>query len=168
MDTGETTRFKNRKFFLVALGVKTFDGLLALIFGITILFISKSQIHQWAEYFVKTQLSNDEGIIVAKYLLQLVSSISLSTQQFAAIYLIGDGAVKLSIAYGILREKIRVYYVGFVFFSSVILFQIYRLAHGHSKLLIIWLAFDLFFMVLLIKDYRKELKMRELVATNDE
>lgn len=68
---------------------------------------------------------------------------SVSSQQFAAFYLLSHGGIKLWLIIGLWRKKLGYYPAAKAVFGLFILYQLYRYSFTHSLLLLLITALDI-------------------------
>ena len=91
---------------------------------------------------------------MANFLLHTVQHLSVGTQQFAAIYLLGHGAIKLWLIAGLLRERLGYFPVSIGVFGLFIAYQLYRCTITHSVWLLLMTALDGVVIALTWHEYR--------------
>jgi len=99
-------------------------------------------------------MTEDPNDFVANTLLSAVQRISVSSQHFAALYLLSHGAVKVFLVIGLLRNRSWAYPAALAVFSAFILYQVYRFTLTHSLGLVALTVFDLAVMWLIWREYR--------------
>jgi uncharacterized membrane protein len=97
----------------------------------------------------QTELTEDPRDFVANYLLHATQNLSVSSQHFAAFYLLSHGIIKLWLIIGLWRGKLAYYPAAIAVFGLFILYQMYRYSFTQSLLLItvldgvvIWLTWS--------------------------
>lgn len=91
---------------------------------------------------------------MANYFLHAAQSLSVSTQHFAALYLVSHGAIKLWLIIGLLRKRLWYYPTALVVFGFFITYQLYRFSFTHSPSLLFITAVDVVVIVLTWHEYR--------------
>jgi uncharacterized membrane protein len=74
----------------------------------------------------------DPRDFVANYLSHAAQDLSVSSQHFAAFYLLSHGAIKLWLIIGLWRKKPGYYPAAIAVFSFFVLYQLYRYSFSHS------------------------------------
>jgi uncharacterized membrane protein len=100
------------------------------------------------------ELAEDPRDMIANYLLHSAQHLSLGTKEFAAIYLLSHGAIKLWLIVGLLREKLWYYPVAMIVFGLFIAYQLYRFSFTHSAFLLLITAIDIAVIILTWHEYR--------------
>lgn len=139
--------------FDISLIIKGLDGLLELIGGILLLFVSPAQIGVIAQVLTQHELSEDPHDLIANYLVHLTNNLSLSASVFAAIYLLLHGLVKVVLVWAVLRDHLWAYPWMIAFLLIFIGYQSYELVVAFSWGLTVLTAFDIFIVVLTWREY---------------
>ncbi len=100
------------------------------------------------------ELTEDPNDFVATFLVQSANQLSISSELFAAAYLLSHGIIKLFLVSALLRNKLWAYPWSLGVLGVFILYQLYRFAHTHSSWLIALSIFDILVIYLIGKEYR--------------
>jgi uncharacterized membrane protein len=146
--------------FRVGLYIKGFDGLLQTAGGIFLLFVAPTTLSRWLILLTQQELFDDPQDFIALHLHQLAIHLSLGGTLFAAFYLIAHGAVKIFIAVEVLRDRHWAYKPSFIALCVLIAYQVYRIGHTHSLLLLAFTAFDVFIAALIWHEYRYHVRTK--------
>ncbi len=149
------TLFEERNvhlFFVVSLWFKAVFALSEILGGIVAFFVTKQFLVDLVSWVFKEEFAEDPRDLLATYLLQSVQHLSLSTQHFAALYLLGHGIIKLWLITGLLRERLWYYPLALVVFGLFIVYQLYRFDFTHSFWLLFVTAVDCVFRSNVITD----------------
>lgn len=119
------------KTFKIALVLKGLDGVLEVVGGILLLFLSPHAIEYLARMLTAHELSQDPHDLIARYLLHTTSHLTTSTTLFGAIYLLSHGASKLVLVVLVLRGKLWAYPWLIALLLLFIGYQLYRLTAVH-------------------------------------
>jgi len=130
-------------FFVVSLWAKGVFALSEIIGGIAAFFVTKQFLVDIAVWVTRHEFAQDPHDLVANYLLHSVQNLAIGTQEFAAIYLLGHGVVKLWLIIGLLREKLWYYPTALVVFGLFIVYQLYRYTFTHSIWLLLITVIDI-------------------------
>ena len=129
--------------FDVSLWVKAVFALGEIVSGIATYLVSKELLVQIVLLVTRAEFAEDPHDQLANYLLHTAQNLSIGARDFAAIYLIAHGVVKLWLIVGLLRKRLWYYPTAMVVFGLFIIYQIYRFAFTHSILLILITVLDL-------------------------
>ncbi|HET8581271.1 MAG TPA: DUF2127 domain-containing protein [Candidatus Paceibacterota bacterium] len=130
-------------FFVVSLWAKGLFALSEIIGGIAAFFITKQFLVDIALWITKHEFAEDPHDVIANYFLHSVQNLSIGAQDFAAIYLLGHGVIKLWLIIGLLRERLWYYPTALVVFGLFIVYQLYRYTFTHSIWLLLITVIDL-------------------------
>lgn len=139
--------------FWVALILKGVDGALEIVGGVLLLLVSPAQLGTLARFLTQHELSEDPHDLIANALLQLTSGLTAGSTLFGAIYLMLHGGAKVVLVLAILKNKLWAYPWMIAFLTAFILYQGYLLLVGFSWGLALLTAFDVFIVVLTIREY---------------
>lgn len=134
---------------------KAVDGVLEILGGVLLFFISPAQIHGLLRILTQHELSEDPHDLVAGLLMRSVQHLSLSTETFAAVFLLWHGAVKVGVVWALWQKKFWAYPIAIVAFGLFLVYQLYRYSHTHSVWLLALSFLDLFVIVLTWLEYRR-------------
>ncbi len=140
--------------FEVSLWLKGFFALSEIIAGVAAYFVSRHFLLSIVLWVTRGEFAEDAHDLIANYLLNAVQHLSVSTQKFAAVYLLGHGIVKLWLIVGLLRRKLWYYPVSLVVFGLLIVYQLYRYTFTHSIWLLLITALDVIVIALTWHEYR--------------
>jgi uncharacterized membrane protein len=140
--------------FEVSLWLKGLFALSETIAGVAVYFISQEFLLSIVLWVTKDEFSEDPHDAVANFLLRSVQNFSVSTQKFAALYLLAHGVIKLWLIIGLLRRKLWYYPVAIIIFTVFIAYQLYRYTFTHSVWLLLITVLDLIVIALTWHEYR--------------
>jgi len=148
---------KWHEFFELGILVKGIDGILQLIGGAALLFVSSADINTIALFFIRGELSEDPKDFLANLFLNATQSV-IRMQTFAGILLIVHGAVKIFLVAGLVRNKLWAYPASIMIFGGFVLYQFYQLSTGYSLFLWIVTIIDILVIALIVHEYRHKKK----------
>ncbi len=155
---------KIREIFKISVFVKGFHAMLELIGGLLLLFVKTSTITRLVISFTQEELTEDPNDLVANYLFQYAQNLSISSQRFAAFYLLSHGVIKLLLFAGLLRDRLWAYPSSILVLGIFILYQVYRFTFTHSLGLVALSVFDLVVVWLVWHEYNI-IKQRRYLPT---
>ena len=150
--------------FEVSLFLKGAFALLEIVGGIGAYFIPQAVIVGMISALIQPELAEDPRDLIASYIQHVAQHLSVGTRQFAAIYLLSHGAIKLWVIAGLLRERLWYYPTAMTVFALFIAYQLYRFSFTHSPFLLLITALDVVVIVLTWHEYRylrRHLRQRE-------
>src|SRR5215510_262656 len=119
------------KTFKIGLVLKGLDGILEVIGGIALLFLSPHDIERIVRGLTAHELSEDPHDWLAHYALHSTSHLSAGITLFGAIYLLSHGVSKIVLVGFVLRDKLWAYPWLIALLLAFIGYQIYRLGWVH-------------------------------------
>ena len=128
--------------------------MLELVGGVLLLIVTPSQISALVRFLTQHELSEDPHDLVANALVQLTSSLDVTTSLFGAIYLLLHGVVKVVLVWSVLRDRFWAYPWMIAFIAVFICYQAHELVVAFSWGLLLLTAFDVFIVVLTWGEYR--------------
>jgi uncharacterized membrane protein len=153
------SRFENLplldRVFDVSITLKGLDGVLELIGGLLLLFLTPHRLNAIVAFLTQHELSEDPQDFLATHLVSYAQSFSASTALFLALYLLSHGIIKIILVVALLQQRLWAYPWLIVFLSIFIVYQIYRLVLHLSLGLLALTLFDIFIVALTVLEYRK-------------
>ena len=140
--------------FEVSLWLKGVFALLEIVAGIATYFVPQQLLLSLVQWVTKDEFAEDPHDLVANYLLHSVQNLSIGAQDFAAIYLLAHGVIKLWLIIGLLRKRLWYYPVAIIVFGLFIVYQLYRFTFTHSVWLILITALDVVVIALTWHEWR--------------
>ncbi len=126
-----------------------------------------TRLHTWLTHiFVlvgKVQLLGDRDDFIFRAITTQTEHLSVvSTRNFVGLYLLFHGLANAFLAYNLFRKHLWSYPVMIGFISLFLVYQIYRLTHTHSVVLLGVTLFDIAFIILTWHEYTYQLKQKAL------
>ncbi|VVD61504.1 DUF2127 domain-containing protein [Pandoraea terrigena] len=140
--------------FEASLWMKALFALAEIVGGVVAYFIPQHFLLSIVLWVTGNEIAEDPRDVVASFLLHTVQHLSVSSQKFAAIYLLAHGAIKLWLIIGLLRDKLWYFPVSMAAFSLFVVYQLYRFTHTHSPWLLFLSALDVVIIGLTWHEYR--------------
>jgi len=135
--------------------LKGLDGILEVIGGILLLFLSPSAIQHLVRALTAHELSEDPHDLIARYLLHTTAHLHHGTTLFGAIYLLSHGIAKIVLVVLVLRDKLWAYPWLIGLLLAFIAYQLYRITAVHFSVgLTLLTVFDAFLVWLTWREYR--------------
>lgn len=148
--------------FQVGIVLKGFDGALEVAGGTALLLTTQAAIQRSIAFLTHGELLEDPHDFLANLLVQAAQHLSIGTQHFAGVYLVGHGIIKIALAIGLLRGLLWSYPLALLFLSAFIIYQLYRLGHTHSITLSLFTAFDFAIVLLIWREWQRAKTRRGL------
>jgi len=156
----ESKREQNiHRLFEVSILLKGLHALLELVGGLFLLFVSTGTIAQILTWLTHDELVEDPHDIVARYFIHAGEQLSAG-KQFASLYLLSHGIIKLALVIGLLKNKLWAYPWSITVLGLFMIYQVYRYTHTHALGLILLTLFDAVVLWLIWHEYRLVAKSR--------
>jgi uncharacterized membrane protein len=139
--------------FRVSLVVKGLDGVLEIVGGVVLLFVSPHSIQQLVRWAVAHDLAGSPHDFIARHVLHSASSLTASTTLFGAIYLLSHGMAKVVLVVLLLRNKLWAYPWMIALLVGFIVYQVYRFTYRPGPGLVVLTVFDAFVAWLTRREY---------------
>lgn len=143
-----------RQVFEISILLKGAHALTECVGGLLLAVVSTDTIKNLVNTLTQSELIDDPNDFVATHLLELAQSLTVSTQDFYAFYLLSHGLVKVLLVVGLLRNKLWAYPASLVVLGLFIVYQLYRFSYTHGIGLIVLTVFDVFVIWLIWHEYR--------------
>lgn len=134
--------------FDISLWIKGVFAFGEILSGIATFFVTKELIVHAVELITQAEFAEDLHDRIATILLQVAENYSVGARNFAAIYLLAHGVIKLWLIIGLLRRKLWFYPAAIIVFTLFIVYQLYRFTYTHSALLLLITVLDVIVIVL--------------------
>lgn len=134
--------------FELSLVFKGIIALVEMIGGILVFFISHDFLMNIVMAITQDELIEDPKDFIAHYLIQSAQNLSIGSQDFAALFLLSHGIIKMFLIVGLLREKLSYYPAAIVVFGLFIIYQLYRYQFTHSLWLLLITVVDVLVIAL--------------------
>lgn len=129
-ETAQVPRVEDRRLdcaFRAALWLKGVDGLLELVGGLVLLFVTPASLNHIVRSLTAHELAQDPRDFVARHLLHSATRLSRSKTLYGAVYLLGHGAAKLVLVVALLRGRLWAYPWMIGLLLVFIAYQLYRI-----------------------------------------
>ncbi len=154
------------KGFEIGILLKFVDGILELIGGMALFWLSPQTLKGFVWAITRHELSEDPTDLVANFLIRSAQHFSVSARVFGAVYLLSHGIIKIALVLSLWRRKLWSYPAAIVFFILFIIYQMYRYAHHRSIWLVLLSILDALVVMLTWLEYenlkRQHLRKRGL------
>ena len=150
--------------FAVGIILKGLDGILEVGGGVLLLVVSPATIDRVTRALSQHELSEDPHDYLATHLLHAAGSLTGSSLEFGALYLVSHGVVKIALVAALLRNRLWAYPWMIVFLIAFIAYQIYRMTFAFSIGLVALTVFDVVVVWLTYEEYRKQRAVRHPVS----
>lgn len=128
--------------FLVGIVLKGLDGVLEVVGGLLLLFVTPAAIDRITRALTQHELSEDPHDFIAVHVLNAAGRVTAGSLRFGAVYLLLHGAVKIGLVAALLKNKLWAYPWMIAFLVAFIVYQVYRLTIAFSIGLLGLTVFD--------------------------
>src|SRR5262249_34235046 len=143
------------KTFKIGLVLKGLDGILEVVGGILLLFLSPQVIEHLVRVLTAHELTEDPHDFVARYLLHTAAHLNHGTTLVGAIYLLSHGVAKVVLVVLVLRNKLWAYPWLIGLLLAFIAYQLYQITAVHFSIGLTALTiFDAILVWLTWREYR--------------
>jgi uncharacterized membrane protein len=153
MESDEKAHLRER-LFRVSVLLKGLHAGMEVVAGAALFAISPDVILRVVALLTQDELTEDPHDRIANYLLNAAKHLSIGSEHFAAIYLLGHGVVKIGLVIALLKDKRWAYPLAIIVFGAFILYQLYRFTFTHGLGLIALSLFDIVVIWLIWLEYR--------------
>lgn len=140
-------------FFELVVFAKGAQGVFDLIASAFVFLIPLRSIVALADKFTEDELSQDPDDFIASHIHDFAHELSIGSKEFAAIYLLLHGALKLGLALGLLSGRKAAYPIAIGIMLTFIVYQLYRIYLHHSPILMAATLFDCSVVYLITREY---------------
>jgi len=140
--------------FLVGVVVKGADGLVELVGGAILLFVTPHQILGMTRAVFAHELAEDPDDPIANAVLHGVAHLDAGGSAFLAAYLLVHGLVKLAVVVALLAGSRRVYPWALVVLIGFLIYQVYELITAPSVGVVILTLLDALIIWLTWREWR--------------
>jgi uncharacterized membrane protein len=146
--------------FLLGVLFKGLDGLVEVVGGVLLLFVSPAKVQHAARAATSEELAEDPHDLIANLLLHGVAHLQHGSIVFAAIYLLVHGVVKLAIVIALLAGTRRIYPWAMAALGAFLIFQMYELVTAPSIGVAVLTVFDAVIIWLTWREWRRGRELR--------
>jgi uncharacterized membrane protein len=144
------------------MALKAADGVLEIIGGLLLLFVTPAEIQHFVRALTAHELSRDPHDFIANHLLHSTVHLSRGTTLFGAVYLLSHGIAKVVLVTLVLRDKLWAYPWAIALLIAFIAYQLYRIVAVHFSIGLLALTiFDAALVWLTWREYRAKRAERE-------
>ena len=148
------------RLFEIGIIAKGLNGLVEVIGGLLLLFVTPARVHSWAVRLTQEELSEDPQDFIANHLLHTASGITGGAVLFGSLYLLSHGVIKIFLVVSLLRNKLWAYPLTIVVLSGFVVYQLYRIALHVSFTMVALTVFDLVIIALAMREYKHQRQAR--------
>ncbi|WP_295122239.1 DUF2127 domain-containing protein [uncultured Leifsonia sp.] len=146
--------------FLLGVLFKGLDGLVEVVGGALLLFVTPAKVQSAAQAATSGELAEDPHDLIANLVLHGVAHLQHGSLVFAAVYLLVHGIVKLAIVIALLVGSRRIYPWAMAALGAFLIFQIYELVTRPSIGVAVLTVFDAIIIWLTWREWRRGRELR--------
>jgi uncharacterized membrane protein len=150
--------------FLLGVVVKGLDGLVEVVAGIPLLFVSPASLTSFVQGIAARELLEDPHDLVATLLVRGVAQLHGRDAVLLGVYLLVHGIVKLAIVTALILGAVRVYPWAIAALAALTVYQIVELVLHPSVGLALLTALDLVIIALTWREWRECRSLRQTWA----
>lgn len=150
--------------FAVSIVLKGLDGVVELIGGLALLFISPARLRDWLGDVVSFVLVGHERSPLFHWAIHLGDSWGTRTTLFAAAYLLLHGIIKVVLVWALLKQQLWAYPWMLAALGVFIVIQGYELVVHFSWWMLALTLFDVFIVALTAREWQLHRKRRAAEA----
>jgi uncharacterized membrane protein len=143
------------KLFAIGIIFKGLDGVVELVGGALLVFVSPAKINEIAILVTQPELTEDPGDFIANHILHGASGLTGHVVLFSAFYLLAHGIVKVVLVTALLMDKLWAYPWMIAVLGIFIAYQLFQLTQTPSLGLVALTLFDALIVVLTWHEYRR-------------
>ena len=151
--------------FRVTVALKGLDGLLEVVVGTVLLFVSPDSINHLVRTLTAHELAQDPTDFIARHLVATAGHLNRGATLYSAVYLLAHGVAKILLVGLVLRDKLWAYPWMIALLLAFIGYQAYQLTSKFSIALILLSLFDALVVWLTWREYRSKRQARAPAGT---
>ena len=148
--------------FVVGIIGKGLNGVVELLGGLLLLFVTSGQIQHVAVSWTRGELSEDPHDFIATHLLHTANGLTGPAVLFGAVYLLAHGLVKVVLVVALLLNRLWAYPWMIVVLLLFIGYQLYRIVLGPTAGLVALTVFDIVIVALTWREYLQQRRDRHI------
>ena len=146
--------------FLLGVLFKGLDGLVELVGGVLLLFVTPAKLQHVAHTATSGELAEDPHDLIANLIVHGAAHLQRGSLVFAAVYLLVHGVVKLAIVVALLVGSRRIYPWAMAALGAFLIFQVYELVTKPSIGVAVLTVFDAVIIWLTWREWRRGRELR--------
>jgi uncharacterized membrane protein len=154
------TRSLLHETFQAGITLKGIDGVLEVIGGILIWFVTPTSLNRIAQILFQHELSRDPQDFIVGHLLNASQNLTSGNRLFAALFLLSHGLTKIVLVIALWRNRLWAYPLMILVFGGFSVYQVYRFSYTHSFWLALLTVFDVVIVCLTWREYREQKSMQ--------
>lgn len=140
--------------FEISIVLKGINGVLEIVGGVALLFISPDQIRGWLSAITAHAVIGHHHSPLWHWFEHLADALDTRATVFAALYLLLHGVIKVGLVWALLKEKLWAYPWMIVALVSFVAYQCYELVVHFSWWMVALTVFDIFIIGLTLREWQ--------------
>jgi uncharacterized membrane protein len=153
MQENTQTEKEIHEIFDISLLLKGIHALVEIIGGLVFLFISRTTITSFVNFFIRDEVIEAPSNHILNYILHATQHFTGSSKLFAVVYLISHGIINAFIVIALWKEKLWAYPVSITILGIFGIYQLYRYSFNHSLWLLSLTVLDVIVIFLVWHEY---------------
>ncbi len=141
--------------FEASIFLKVINSIWEITSGLILVFVSSVNLEKFLSFISHKELLEDPRDVFILFVSDKLHHLSTSTKDFVAFYVLFHGFLNMFLAYNLFKKRHWSYLVAIGFTSIFSVYQIYRINHTGSLFLLGVTIFDIFFIYLTQREYRR-------------
>ncbi|WP_348787826.1 DUF2127 domain-containing protein [Leifsonia sp. NPDC080035] len=147
--------------FRITVVLKGIDGVLELVGGILLLFLTPERLGLVVGFLTQHELDQDPDDPIANAVVRMSHHVTGSATLFGAVYLLLHGVVKVVLVWAVLRRRFWAYPWMIGFLLVFIGWQCWELTRHFGWGLVALTLFDILVVALTVREWRVQRRLRE-------
>ncbi len=140
--------------FDVSIILKGIVGVAELVGGVALFFVNPDMIRQWLGWLTAHLLVGHDHSPLAVWFDHLADNLGADATDFAAVYLILHGLIKVVLVWALLKQQLWAYPWMIVALVVFIVYQVYELLVHFTWAMVALTVFDLFIVALTLREWQ--------------
>lgn len=150
--------------FLVGVALKVLNVFGDLGAGIPLLFLGPERLSLWAQLATNDVLAEDPDNVAANYVMHATEQLTSSSLNYAAVYFLVHGLVKVAILIALIRGSRRMYPWVIGALGALLVYQLVDFAFTRSVTMLILSVLDAIVIWLTWREWRHHRVLQDVVA----
>jgi uncharacterized membrane protein len=146
--------------FRVGITLKGLDGILEVLASAALYSISPAKMSELVRKLVEHMVARMPNGYIAAHLIAASQKLNNDSREFAALYLLTHGLVKVILVVCLWMNKLWAYPLTIAVFGLFMLYQMGRFAHTHSISMVLLTVFDAVVIYLTWVEFQQQKKKR--------
>jgi uncharacterized membrane protein len=146
--------------FRVGITLKGLDGILEVLASLALYLTSPAQMTEFVRRLVEHMVARMPNGYLAAHLIAASQKLNNDSREFAVVYLLTHGLVKVILVVCLWMNKLWAYPLTIAVFGLFMIYQMGRFAHTHSISMVLLTVFDGLIIYLTWMEFQQQKKRR--------